>query len=116
MQLIKLSRKLNLALAASFLAIGATLGTAQVSEAKPATISCAYGHVCGVDNYGHRFDFSACGRNEPIGLSGPGEFFNNQTPGTWVKWLRSDGSTYGADAAGQHGYIDWTPIWWVRAC
>lgn len=113
---MSLSRKLNLALTSSLLAIGATIGTAQVSEAKPATISCAYGHVCGVDGHGQRFDFSKCGRNEPIGLSGPGEFFNNQTPGTFVHWLRSDGSVWGADNAGQHGYIDWTDIWYVRAC
>jgi len=111
-----LRRKLNLVLTTALLVTGATLGTAQVSEAKPAAISCAYGHVCGVDGHGQRFDFSACGRNEPIGLSGPGEYFNHQTPGTRALFLRSDGSIEWSIASGDDGYIDWTPIWWVRAC
>ncbi|WP_329557401.1 hypothetical protein [Streptomyces sp. NBC_00696] len=113
---MSLNRKLNIALTTGLLSIGVTLGTAQLSEAAPATISCAYGHVCGVDDAGRRFDFSICGRNEPLALSGPGEFFNNQTPGTAVHWLNADGSIYGGAAAGAHGYIDWTHVWFVRAC
>ncbi|WP_280854362.1 MULTISPECIES: hypothetical protein [unclassified Streptomyces] len=110
------SRKINLGLAASLLAIGATLGTAQVSEAQPATISCAYGHVCGVDWTGNRFDFYKCGPKQPIGLSGPGEFFNNQTPGTTAYWYGADGYETGFARSGVSGYIDWTHIWYVKAC
>jgi len=113
---MSLRRNLNLALATSLLTVGVTLATAHVSEAKPATIPCRYGHVCGVDGHGQRFDLSKCGEKVPIGLSGPGEFFNNQTPGTWVTWYWADGTVYGRDASGQAGYIDWTPIWWVQAC
>jgi hypothetical protein len=111
-----LSRKLSLGVASSLLAAGATLGIPQVSEAAPATISCAYGHVCGVDWNGLRFDFYKCGVNEPIGLSGPGEFYNHQTPGTAVKWLRANGQPWGVASSGSSGYIDWTDIWFVRAC
>ncbi|MFJ9729546.1 hypothetical protein ACIRP3_43170 [Streptomyces sp. NPDC101209] len=113
---MRLTRKLTLALTTSLLAIGATLGTAQVSEAKPATIPCAYGHTCGVDYDGNRYDFFKCGIRYPVALSGPGEYFNNQTPGTAVRWYRADGSPWGVASSGSHNYIDWTDIWWVQAC
>ncbi|MER5509391.1 hypothetical protein ABT052_29250 [Streptomyces sp. NPDC002766] len=113
---MSLSRKLNLALAASLLAVGATLGTAQASEAAPANLSCAYGHFCGVDDYGHSFDVYKCGVRTPIGLSGPGEMFNNQTPGTYATWYYANGNWAGTVKSGAHAYIDWTPIWWVQAC
>ncbi|MFJ9351697.1 hypothetical protein [Streptomyces sp. NPDC101237] len=109
-------RKINLGIAASLLAAGATLGTAQVSEAAPATLSCAYGHFCGADGFGHRFDVSQCGVRVPIGLTGPGEFYNHQTPGTWAHWYNADGSLSGASDAGIDSYIDWTHVWYVQAC
>ncbi|MFG2480915.1 hypothetical protein [Streptomyces fagopyri] len=111
-----LGRKLNLALTASFLAIGATIGAAQMSEAAPANLSCAYGHFCGVDDLGNRFDVSKCGVRVPIGLSGPGEMFNNQTPGTYANWYYANGNWAGTIAPGAHSYIDWTPIWYVQPC
>jgi hypothetical protein len=113
---MSLRRKLNLALATSLLTVGVTLGTAHVSEAKPATISCAYGHFCGVDWTGNRFDIYKCGPKVPIGLSGPGEFFNNQTPGTSVTWYDAGGWATGGASSGASGYIDWTHIWYVKAC
>lgn len=113
---MKLRRKINLVLATILMTAGVTLGTAQISEAKPSTIPCAYGHFCGVDGYGHSFDVSKCGVMVPIGLSGPGEFFNNQTPGTRAWWYGADGGSSGFADSGQHGYLDWTPVWWVKPC
>ncbi|MGW6792414.1 hypothetical protein [Streptomyces chartreusis] len=113
---MSLSRKLNRGLAASLLAIAATLGTAQVSDAAPANLSCAYGHFCGVDDYGHSFDVWKCGVRVPIGLSGPGEMYNHQTPGTNATWYYANGQWVGVIVSGAHAYIDWTHIWYVQAC
>ncbi len=113
---MRLKRKLTLALSAGVLAVGATLATAQVSEAAPAALSCAYGHFCGADGFGHRFDVYKCGVRVPIGLSGPGEYYNHQTPGTWAHWYNADGSISGGAVAGVDDYLDWTHVWYVQAC
>jgi hypothetical protein len=52
----------------------------------------------------------------PIGLSGYGEFYNHQTPGTWAHWYDASGNTVGGANAGVSGYEDWTHVWYVKAC
>ena len=91
-------------------------GATHASQATPATISCAYGHFCGQDNNGRRFDVSKCGVTVPIGLSGPGEYFNNQTPETWAYWYDAGGNILGAANSGVSHYIDWTHVWYVKPC
>jgi len=88
----------------------------QESAVETAAISCAYGHFCGEDDNGHRFDVYKCGSLVPIGLSGPGAYFNNQTPGTAAHWYDAGGHVMAKIASGDSGYTDWTHVWWVKAC
>lgn len=105
----------TLATATAVAAISLGIGTTSASAA-PATISCPYGHFCGQDDSGDRFDVYKCGVKTPIGLSGLGEFFNNQTPNTIATWYDSAGNPRGGSTSGVSGYIDWTNIWFVKAC
>jgi hypothetical protein len=88
---------------------------APASAAKPLNLACAYGHFCGQDSHGGRIDLYRCVK-VPIGLSGPGEYFNNQTPGTWAVWYDSAGNELGGAEDGVDTYIDWTRIWYVKPC
>ncbi len=111
-------RKITTAMAAVALLVGVGLaGTASAAPAKP-TASCAYGHICGWDAYGHSFDFYHCDIQRLKYMVGQGTLDNNQWPGTEaVLYSDSQGSVYAYSVAPDHWtVVNWTDVWWIAPC
>jgi hypothetical protein len=111
-------RKITTAMAAAALLVGVGLvGTASAAPMKPA-LSCAYGHICGQDAYGHSFDFYYCDIQRLNYMVGQGTLDNNQTPGTEaVLYADSQGSVYTYSVAPDRWeVVNWTDVWWIAPC
>lgn len=95
---------------------GIVLGLPDTASASTATVSCALGHFCGVDNGGNRIDYYRCHVNYAVELWGLGEYNNNnQTGGAWVGFYDANGNLLRASGPG-HMYINWDPIYSVTLC
>lgn len=103
-------------LAAGALMIGSAAGGALPASAAPA-LNCAYESVCGQGANGHSFSFAKCNQVEQLpGLVGSGPLNNNQTPGTRADFYDHDGNLLFSSTAPEQRTVDWTPVWYVRAC
>lgn len=97
----------------------AGLSAEQMSTAAKAApaLGCAYGHICGQGANGNRFDYLKCKTVYQLpNLVGNGPLNNNQTPGTVANFYDHNGGfLFSSTAPDQHD-VNWTPVWFVRAC
>jgi hypothetical protein len=85
-------------------------------KAAPA-LSCGYGHICGQGANGNRFDYLKCNTVYQLpNLVGNGPLNNNQTPGTVANFFDHNGGFLFSSTAPEQREVNWTPVWFVRAC
>ncbi|MFC5148780.1 hypothetical protein [Streptomyces aureoversilis] len=112
-----------------FIAVSASLGTAQasartsaVSGATAAPSDCPKYYFCGYKDANFKrlaFKFKDCYVQEiPDGLNSGGSWYNNQSDGTRAKMLNKQRvviyTTPGAPSSDAHG--NWAPVWYIDAC
>jgi hypothetical protein len=86
-------------------------------SAAPESMSCRYTYVCGRAANGNSFAYARCGQvNQLPNLVGRGPLYNNQTRGTVATFYGRNGQYLFSSRAPEKRTVNWTPVWFVRAC
>ncbi|MFI9202222.1 hypothetical protein [Streptomyces sp. NPDC053048] len=116
-------RKAAATLFAAGTLVGASLfGSASASAeqrggAAKVNLDCPYYFVCGQAANGSYFQFKTCNFEFQLpNLVGSGPLVNNQTAGTVARFYGKNRNLLFTSRAYDSRTVDWTPVWYVRAC
>jgi hypothetical protein len=112
-------------------AVVALLATASAATAQPAqhitqagkatvvtpALACPYYYVCGKAANGHSFAYTRCNIYYELPyMVGYGPLNNNQTWGTTASFYDVNGDIIIISNAPDQRTVNWTPVWYAKAC
>ncbi|GCD40126.1 hypothetical protein OEIGOIKO_07983 [Streptomyces chrestomyceticus JCM 4735] len=116
-------RKLVMPLLAAATLVGGSMIGASGSSAAERTVppkpqlDCPYYSVCGQAANGSSFRYTTCNFEFQLpNLVGSGPLVNNQTAGTVARFYDKNRRLLFTSTAYDSRTVNWTPVWYVRAC
>ncbi|WP_050515130.1 hypothetical protein [Streptomyces rimosus] len=108
-------------LAAGTLLGGSLIGTSASAAERTAPpkprLDCPYYFVCGQAANGSWFRYKDCNFEFQLpNLIGSGPLINNQTAGTVARFYDKSHRLLFTSRAYESRTVNWTPVWYVRAC
>ncbi|MBZ4319966.1 hypothetical protein [Streptomyces huiliensis] len=98
--------------------IGATVSSAAARTAPPKPqLECPYYLVCGQAANGSSFAYRDCNFEFKLpNLIGSGPLVNNQTAGTVARFYDKNHRLLFTSTTYEARTVNWTPVWYARAC